>query len=277
MVYFERTLFTYLNQISKIPLLSREEEYELAQKAKQGDPRAKQRLITANLRFVVQTAKRYTTSGLPLMDLISEGNIGLMRAVESFDPEKGFHFISYAVHWIKQSIIKAISEKSKIVRLPLNLNNTLSTIEKTIREDGHRELDDKALNKISRDVSMDKKDMVNLLSVTRKHSSLDKVIGQSDGTTLKEIISGNMDETPEEKTTKSMIKSQVKDLLKGISDQEREVIVGRFGLDGQSPKTLLEIGQELGLTKERIRQIEKKALDSLKKTKEAEDLKVLIA
>lgn len=265
MNYVDKSLLFYLNQINKIPLLNREEEYELSKKARAGDEYAKKRLVTANLRFVVQMAKRYSGGNLSLMDLVSEGNIGLLRAVETFDPDKGFHFISYAVHWIKQSIIKAISEKSKMVRIPLNLNNSLSHIEKSLRERHHGEVTDQSITDVAHELQMDKQEVVNLLEMTRSHSSLDKSIDdESGGRSLRDLVEDVDQPTPHEVAEETDLKQHVREALSSLPYHEAEVIRLRFGLDGQEPMTLLEIGKRKGLTKERIRQIEKKALTSLK-------------
>jgi len=268
MHFLDKTLLFYLNQINKVPLLTREEEFKLAVKARTGDQKAKQKLVSANLRFVVQMAKRYSNSNMGFLDLISEGNLGLIRAVETFDPNRGFHFISYAVHWIKQSIIKAISEKSKIVRIPLNLNNSLSHIEKAIRERHNGELNDRSLEEISKDMKMGKKEMLNLIEVTRTHSSLDKMMdedsGSGNGKPFGDFLEDDKNAGPEDNVINDSLREDVRRLVSKLPTQESEVLVSRFGLDGKEPKTLLEIGKEKNLTKERIRQIEKKALEALK-------------
>lgn len=278
MNYVDSTLVPYLAQISKISLLSRKEEFETAVKAQKGDKKAKQKLILANLRFVVQMAKRYSNCGLPIEDLISEGNLGLIRSADSFDPERGFHFISYAFHWIKQSIIKAISEKSKIVRLPLNLNNNLATIERHLQENKIDEINDKSLESLSNEVSMDKKDVINLVAVTRRPASLDKTVGEKDqGRTIKDFIPDNKSPSPQEKAIENSLKENLMDSLQFLQKNEAEIIKERFGLNGKQPKTLLEIGEKQGLTKERIRQLEKKALGKLKQLAKIKELKVYVA
>lgn len=265
MNYVDKSLLFYLNQINKIPLLTREQEYDLSLKARAGDEEAKKRLVAANLRFVVQMAKRYSGGNLSLLDLVSEGNIGLLRAVETFDPDKGFHFISYAVHWIKQSIIKAISEKSKMVRIPLNLNNSLSHIEKSLRERHNGEVNDQSVTDVSRELRMDKHEVVNLLEVTRSHSSLDKTIDdENGGRSLRDLVEDVEQPTPQDRAEGNDLRTHLESALQSLPYQEAEVIRLRFGLDGSEPMTLLEIGKRKGLTKERIRQIEKKALTSLK-------------
>jgi RNA polymerase primary sigma factor len=267
MANIDHNVMFYLTQIGKIPLLTRAQEYKYAKLAQKGDNKAKQMLISSNLKFVVQTAKRYSSCGLSILDLISEGNLGLIRAVDSFDPDKGFHFISYAVHWIKQSIIKAISEKSKIVRIPLNLNNSLTQIERSLRENHQSEVSDKVIGLVSDEVRLSKKDTINLLQITQKPASLDQNIN-NDGenkSQLKDLIEDTNNSTPESTAINNSLTETVLKLLKRLTPVESEVIAMRFGLDGRTPKTLLEIGNIKNLTKERIRQIEKGALLELKK------------
>lgn len=266
MSYIDKHLLFYLNQINRIPLLTRDEEYKLAVRAQKGDQKAKQRLISANLRFVVQTAKRYSNSNISILDLISEGNLGLIRAVETFDPNRGFHFISYAVHWIKQSIIKAISEKSKIIRIPLNLNNSMSHIERALREDHCGEITHTSIQAISKETQLPVKDIQSLLQLSQKHASIDKVTCSEGGAanTLKDVIEDSHTISPHEHAVEVNLKMDLQKVLGSLSSVEAEIIRLRYGLEGKAPLTLLEIGKKLNLTKERIRQIEKKAIEQLK-------------
>lgn len=257
--------YYYLTQINKIPLLTRNEEIELATRAKNGDKKAKNALVAANLRFVVQTAKRYSSSGLSMEDLISEGNLGLLRAVESFEPDKGYHFISYAVYWIKQSILKAVSEKSKIIRIPLNLNNSISQVQKSLRSHSNSEISNQSIRAVSADLKLDFKTVVNLLRLSAPHTSLDKEINVNGKKVIyQELISDTAFESPEESVLQSTLKTEIKNVLKKLTSQEREVIELRFGLLDGHPLTLSEVGTLMGLTKERIRQVEKVALDKLR-------------
>jgi RNA polymerase primary sigma factor len=274
MNYVDKTFLYYLGQINKVSLLTREEEFDLAKRAQAGERLAKQKLVAANLRFVVQMAKRYANSNLGMMDLVSEGNLGLLRAVETFDPDKGFHFISYAVHWIKQSIIKAISEKSKIVRIPLNLNNSLTHIERALREKHHGELSDRSIEDVAKDVQMNKKDMLAIIEVTRPHASLDRVMEDDSGSgrSLGDMIQDENKSGPEQMVLDISLRENIFEALKTLSATEAEIIKMRFGLEGKAPMTLLEIGKIKKLTKERIRQIEKKALESLKSPQNSKHL-----
>ena len=269
-------LSIYLEQINKIPMLSYEEEYELALKAKNGDKRAFDRIINANLRFVVSVAKKYRGQGLPLSDLINEGNIGLITALEKFEPEKGYHFISYAVWWIRQSIMKALSEKARAVRLPLNRTNELMQIQKVQSEILHENVEDpNDLELLSERTGLEKNLVKDLLSISQDMVNLDSSIKSDDdsSSTFSEFIE---DPTagPEAEVVDESLRTEVRSLLLTLSDKERTILSMRYGLDGQKPMSLKEIGLEFGLTKERIRQIEKRALDRLRTASEEKDLGV---
>ena len=259
-------LSIYLEQINKIPMLSYEEEYELALKAMNGDKRAFDRIINANLRFVVSVAKKYRGQGLPLSDLINEGNIGLITALEKFEPEKGYHFISYAVWWIRQSIMKALSEKARAVRLPLNRTNELMQIQKVQSEILHENVEDpNDLELLSERTGLEKDLVKDLLSISQDMVNLDSSIKSDDdsSSTFSEFIE---DPTagPEAEVVDESLRTEVRSLLLTLSDKERTILSMRYGLDGQKPMSLKEIGLEFGLTKERIRQIEKRALEKLR-------------
>ncbi|MDD3058916.1 MAG: sigma-70 family RNA polymerase sigma factor [Sphaerochaeta sp.] len=258
-------LSIYLKEINRIALLTPEEELVLARRAQQGDEFARKRMIESNLRFVVNVAKKYQNQGLPLSDLINEGNIGLMTALEKFDPEKGYHFISYAVWWIRQAIMKAINEKSRAVRLPLNRTNELLQIQKAQRslmKDLNTE--DPSMEEIGELAGFDAQHVSNLLSISRELVSLDApVFNDGSASNIGDFLE---DETqnPERSLIDQSLKDDVRSLLATLSDKEREIIELRFGLDGKNPMSLKEIGELYNLTKERIRQIEKKAIERLR-------------
>jgi RNA polymerase primary sigma factor len=258
-------LSIYLKEINRIALLTPEEELALARRAQQGDQFARQRMIEANLRFVVNVAKKYQNQGLPLSDLINEGNIGLMTALEKFDPEKGYHFISYAVWWIRQAIMKAINEKSRAVRLPLNRTNELLQIQKAQRSlMKDLSTEDPSMEEIGELSGFDAQHVSNLLSISRELVSLDApVFNDGSASNIGDFIE---DETqnPEQSLIDQSLKDDVASLLATLSDKEREIIELRFGLAGKNPMSLKEIGELYNLTKERIRQIEKKALERLR-------------
>lgn len=259
-------LSLYLEDINKIPMLSYEEEYELAIKAKNGDKRARERIINANLRFVVSVAKKFKGQGLPLSDLINEGNIGLITAIDKFEPEKGYHFISYAVWWIRQSIMKAISEKGRAIRLPLNRANELVTIQKaskTLMDEMNTT--EPSIEDISEATGIDSATVKDLLKASSDVISFDSPIkkGEDSDSTFGDFIEDES-KGPEEQVLDSSLKSDVRSLLSVLSDKEKNIIEMRYGLNGNKPMSLKEIGDSYSLTKERIRQIEKRALEKLR-------------
>ena len=269
-------LSIYLREINRIPLISHEEEYELAVKAKNGDRAAREKILRANLRFVVSVAKKFRGQGLPLSDLINEGNIGLITALDKFEPDKGYHFISYAVWWIRQSIMKAISEKGRAVRLPLNRSNELMQIQKAQKAIMHeKETTDPSVEDISQATGLDAKLVSDLLSVSGEIVSFDSPVkkGEESDSTFGDFIEAD-GMSPEEEVMDSSMKSAVRSLLEVLSDKEKAIIEMRFGLTGEDPMSLKEIGEVYGLTKERIRQIEKRALDRLRTASEEKDLGV---
>ena len=267
-------LSIYLEQINKIPMLTYEEEYELALKAKAGDKKAFDRIINANLRFVVSVAKKYRGQGMALSDLINEGNIGLITALEKFEPGKGYHFISYAVWWIRQSIMKALSEKARAVRLPLNRANELMQIQKAQSEILHDNIDDpNNLELISEKTGLEESLVKDLLSISQDIVNLDSAIKSDDdsSSTFSEFIE-DPSKGPEEEIVGESLKSEVRSLLLTLSEKERQILVMRYGLDGNKPMSLKEIGIKFGLTKERIRQIEKRALEKLRENSQSRAL-----
>ena len=268
-------LSVYLREINRIPLLSYDEEYELALKAKAGDRSARDRIIQSNLRFVVSVAKKFRGNGLPLSDLIDEGNIGLITALDKFEPEKGYHFISYAVWWIRQSIMKAISEKSRAVRLPLNRSNELMQIQKAQKSLMHEmEKTSPNASEIAEITGLDEKLVDELLSISQDIVSFDSPVRKDDesDSTFGDFIEDEAD-GPESQVIDSSLRDEVRSILSVLSDKERAIITMRFGLDGSKPKSLKEIGEGYGLTKERIRQIEKRALEKLRAASEKKDLR----
>jgi RNA polymerase primary sigma factor len=260
----ENVLSLYLKEINKIPLLTRSEEENLARAAAKGEQAAKDKLIKANLRFVVNVAKKYQNQGLPLADLISEGNIGLMNAIERFDVEKGYHFISYAVWWIRQAILKAICEKSRMIRLPLNRANELVQIEK-VRKDVQAEGGSRSENaEIARRLDADPDHVAELVNISRDLVSLDTpVYSEKDSSLLGDFVEDRSQQAPEELTVQNSLRADINGVLDTLSRKESEIIQYRFGLNGNRPMSLKEIGGRYRLTKERIRQIEKKALKRL--------------
>ncbi len=255
-------LSMYLKEINKIPLLTREEEVELCEKARKGDKAAKDKIIKANLRFVVKVAKKYQNHGLDLTDLISEGNIGLINAIEKFEPSRGYHFISYAVWWINQSILKAVSEKSRAIRLPLNRANELVRIEYASNLINGTLSESEEVEQISEMLNMPESKVRELLAISNGMVSLDAKVSASenDNSVVGDYYEDETYAKPEEHTVEVALKDDVDSLLKTLRPNEQKVIRLRYGLGGYKPMSLQEIGEECNLTKERVRQIEKKAI-----------------
>jgi len=279
MNYDDANILTlYLKDISRIPLLTREEELDLTRRVVEGDELARKKMIEANLRFVVNVAKKYQNQGLPLIDLINEGNIGLMTALEKFDPDKGYHFISYAVWWIRQSVMKAINEKSRAVRLPLNRTNELFQIQKAQRSlMNENSTEDPTAEDIGALTGFDPDHVNNLLSISRELVSLDApVFSEAGSSSIGDFIEDDA-QSPEDSLLDVALKEDINTVLSTLSDREREIIELRFGLVGKIPMSLKEIGEIYNLTKERIRQIEKKALERLRAPQKSKILQSYIA
>jgi len=259
----------YLKDINRIPLLSREDEYQLALAAKNGDKAAKNKIVNANLRFVVNIAKQYQGRGLELMDLISEGNVGLLTAIEKFDATKGYHFISYAVWWIRQSILKAIYEKGRAIRLPLNRVNEVVQIEKTRKNLKGDFSEEEELNRVADILGMDASHVREMILISREMLSLDSAVkaDADDSNTMADFIQDELYESPVEFTEKNDMHDKINDALSTLNYREAEILRYRFGLDGRKSLSLKEVGDIFNLTKERVRQIEKKALSRLQNQK----------
>lgn len=264
----------YLNDIGKITMLSVEEEAQLARRIREGDNDALERLTSANLRFVVSVAKQYQNQGLSLIDLINEGNVGLMKAARRFDETKGFKFISYAVWWIRQSILQSIVEHSRIVRLPLNkvgsynkVNEAfLSFVQEFEREPTHEELADI--------LEMSPKEIGNMLRGNNRHVSFDAPISGEDGdSTMLDVIPSGENSSPDNHLMEQSLKEEVAHGLAMLSDREVQVIEAYYGLNGNKPLTLEEIGENYGLTRERVRQIKERAIRRLRKSYNRNNLK----
>lgn len=260
----ENIISLYLKEINKIPLLTREEENHYARLAAQGDQAAKEKLVNANLRFVVNVSKKYQNQGLPLSDLINEGNIGLMNAIERFDVDKGFHFISYAVWWIRQAILKAISEKARMIRLPLNRANELVQIDKARKELQSGKAEEPEVEEIAEATMMDKDHVANLINISQDLVSLETPVYADKGASqLGDFIEDRDYRAPEDVALENSLKDDINKVLKTLSEKEAEIIQYRYGLNGRTPLSLKDIGDKYSLTKERIRQIEKKAIKRL--------------
>ncbi|HOF11749.1 MAG TPA: RNA polymerase sigma factor RpoD/SigA [Treponemataceae bacterium] len=275
----ENIVSLYLKDINRIPLLSREEETSLALRAADGDKEAKDKIVSANLRFVVSIAKKYQNNGLDLLDLVNEGNIGLLTAIERFDVSKGYHFISYAVWWIRQAILKAISEKTKMIRLPLNRVNELMQIEKARKELSGGKSEEEELREVAEMVYMKPEQVKELLAISRDLLSLDSTIrfDSSDSTTIGDIVEDGRYESPEEVAVYENMKDEIDEVMQTLTERERDVLAYRFGLNGKPSMSLKEVGDVFNLTKERIRQIEKKAIKRLQHPSRSARLESFVA
>ncbi|URA10109.1 sigma-70 family RNA polymerase sigma factor [Thermospira aquatica] len=261
MIYHSDTLALYIREIEKIPLLTREEEQELGKRVLEGDKEARDKLVLANLRFVVSVAKHYQGLGLSMTDLISEGNIGLIQAATRFDYRRGFHFISYAVWWIRQSILKAISEKSRMVRLPMNRNNQLLQVWKYINEYVQKNGRQPSLDLIAEATKIQKSEISKMLDMSTSGIGLDQMISEDTEVTLDEMLEksylNDAANSPDEAVLQDVLREKINEVLDKFPEREKKVIEYRYGLNGEEPHSLSEVGKKLNLTKERIRQIEK--------------------
>ena len=275
----ENILAMYLKEINKIPMISHEEEVELAQKAQAGDTVAKNKLVNANLRFVVNVAKKYQNHGLDLTDLISEGNIGLLTAVEKFDVSKGYHFISYAVWWIRQSILKAICEKSRAIRLPLNRANELVQIEHARKVVGTKKTEQQEYEEIGAMLNMEPSHVRDMINISREMISLDAETNDSENghTKVADFFEDSAYDRPEEKAIEKSMHEEIDNVIDTLRPNEARVIRMRYGLNGAKPMSLKEVGEECDLTKERIRQIEKHAIVRLQHPTRARRLEAYVA
>ena len=275
----ESVLSMYLKDINKIPLLSHEEEAELAVKAQKGDKAARNKIVNANLRFVVKVAKKYQNHGLELEDLISEGNIGLLTAIEKFDPSKGFHFISYAVWWINQAILKAVSEKSRAIRLPLNRANELVRIEHARKVVGGNKSEQQEYEEIGAMLNMEPSHVREMVAISREMVSLDAEVNNSDKdhTVVADFQEDNLYGRPDENAIKLSMCDDINSVLSTLRPAEAKVLKMRYGLNGTKPMSLKEVGDECNLTKERIRQIEKHAIARMQHPTRARRLEAYVA
>lgn len=259
------TLKLYLQEIGQTPLLKPEEEVSLARKIQKGDKSARDRMIKANLRLVVKIANDYANFGLPVQDLISEGNIGLVKAVERFDPDKGGKLSTYAAWWIKQSIKRALANQSKTIRLPVHLVDKIAKMRRTaaaLTEELGREPSDEEL---AMEVGMSVNKVAHLKSVSVRPTSLDAPVGESDGTELGELIGDENGVNPFEQLRNKTLKNDIQQFLEDLEPREAEIIRLRFGLDGETAKTLEEVGEMFAITRERVRQLQNIALTKMRR------------
>ena len=261
-----KSLDKYLQDISKIDLITAEEEVELAQKIKRGDQRALEKLVNANLRFVVSVAKQYQNQGLTLPDLINEGNFGLVKAAQRFDETRGFKFISYAVWWIRQSILQALAEQSRIVRLPLNKIGSINKINKTFSylEQAHER--PPSAEEIAEELGLSVSEVKQSLKNAGKHISMDAPFAEGEDSNLYDVISASETPMPDTELVKESIRQEIGRVLETLSEREADVVKLYYGIGQSSTMTLDEIGITFDLTRERVRQIREKAIRKLRKS-----------
>jgi len=260
----ENVLRMYLKEISRIPMLTREEEDSLARAAAKNNLVARNKLVNGHLRFVVSVAKKYQGQGMPLADLINEGNIGLINAVEKYDVDRGYHFISYAVWWIRQSILKALCEKSRLIRLPVNRANDLIQIGKAQRLIASQGGGEVEIREIAQLLNMDEQHIDDIMAISREMISLEKMVSTGKGSSpLCNFVEDNQNRAPEQEVMKKSLEHDIEEVLETLDSREADIIRFRYGLGKQEPMSLKELGERYDLTKERIRQIEEKALTRL--------------
>ena len=280
---YEKGITYYLKLISKIPLLSAEEEKEVALRAKQGDKEALEKLIKSNLRFVVNVAKNYTGYGIPFQELISAGNIGLIEAAKRFDPDRGVRFISYAIWWIKQSILQTIQNQKDIIKIPQktqNLSIKIDTAYLTLKEQLNREpkySEIKEFLKKTENIDVDEETIESYLLIKRHSVSLDMPIDSEEGTSFIDLVTKHSTKDIEEDVVRESIKKEIDYVLSHLNERERYIIIHRFGLEDNEPKTLREIGKDLGISRERVRQIEMRALKKIRALATKRHLKDLLS
>ncbi len=263
----------YLREIGKIPLLSAEEELALAKRVVAGDKDAKDKMAEANMRLVVSIAKRYVGRGLDLLDLIQEGNTGLLRAVEKFDPDKGFKFSTYATWWIRQAITRAIADQARTIRIPVHMVETINKLLRTQRRLTQELNREPSNEEIAHAMEIEVDKVEHIMKIKQDISSLDASIrDDEEDSVLADFIEDEDTISPEESATSQLLKEQVKDMLGALTEREQKILKLRFGLEDGKSHTLEEVGQEFSVTRERIRQIEAKALAKLRKHRDAKKL-----
>lgn len=265
----------YLREIGKIPLLKPDEELELAQRVVKGDKKAKDKMAEANMRLVVSIAKRYSGRGLDFLDLIQEGNTGLLRAVEKFDPDKGFKFSTYATWWIRQAITRAIADQARVIRIPVHMVETINKLLRTQRRMTQELNREPTIEELAKELEMEPAKVEYVIKIKQDIHSLDAGVGrdgEDEDSVLGDFVEDEDMVSPDESAADQLLKEQVQSVLSTLSDREQKILKMRFGLDDGKSHTLEEVGQEFSVTRERIRQIEAKALAKLRKHKDVKRL-----
>ncbi|MEJ7645524.1 MAG: RNA polymerase sigma factor RpoD/SigA [Chryseolinea sp.] len=268
-----QSLDKYLQEIGKVDLLTPDEEVELAKRIKEGDQIALEKLTKANLRFVVSVAKQYQNQGLSLGDLINEGNLGLIKAAQRFDETRGFKFISYAVWWIRQSILQALAEQSRIVRLPLNRVGSLNKISKTFSELEQKYEREPSPEELAEVLDVTTAEVVDTMKISGRHVSMDAPFVQGEENSLLDVLENDSEQTPDSGLMNDSLRREVQRALSTLTQREADVITLYFGLNGEHSMTLEEIGEKFNLTRERVRQIKEKAIRRLRHTSRSKALK----
>ena len=265
----------YLREIGKIPLLSNEEEVDLAYRIVKGEKKAKDKMVEANMRLVVSIAKRYSGRGLDFLDLIQEGNTGLLRAVEKFDPDKGFKFSTYATWWIRQAITRAIADQARTIRIPVHMVETINKVLRATRKLTNELNREPTVEEIAKEMGMEPEKVDYVMKIKQDIASLDATVGRDgddEDSVLGDFIEAEGRVSPEDAAAAQMLKEQIAEILSSLSEREQKVVKLRFGIGGGRPHTLEEVGAEFSVTRERIRQIEAKALSKLRKHKDTKKL-----
>ncbi|MDN5204905.1 RNA polymerase sigma factor RpoD/SigA [Fulvivirgaceae bacterium BMA10] len=268
-----QSLDKYLQEIGKVDLLTPDEEVDLAKRIRDGDQLALEKLTKANLRFVVSVAKQYQNQGLSLGDLINEGNLGLIKAAQRFDETRGFKFISYAVWWIRQSILQALAEQSRIVRLPLNRVGSLNKISKTFSELEQKYEREPSPDELAEVLDVTTNEVVDTMKISGRHVSMDAPFVQGEENSLLDVLENDGEETPDSELMNDSLRREVQRALSTLTQREADVITLYFGLNGEHSMTLEEIGEKFNLTRERVRQIKEKAIRRLRHTSRSKALK----
>jgi len=271
-----QSLDKYLHEIGKVDLLTADEEVTLARKIKEGDLEALNRLIKANLRFVVSVSKQYQNQGLSLPDLINEGNLGLIKAAQRFDETRGFKFISYAVWWIRQSILQALAEQARIVRLPLNKIGSINKINKTFARLEQIFEREPSNDEIAKELDISTKDVKVSILNSGRHISMDAPLSQSEDGNMYDVIYNKDLPGPDKSLLNDSLRKEIERALTTLSQREGDIVRLYFGLNGKQPHTLEEIGEKFGLTRERVRQLKEKAIRRLKHTSRSKILKTYL-
>ncbi len=268
-----QSLDKYLQEISKVDLITAEEEVTLAKKIRDGDQIALEKMVKANLRFVISVAKQYQNKGLALGDLINEGNLGLVKAAGKFDETRGFKFISYAVWWIRQSIMQALAEQSRIVRLPLNRVSSINQISRKFSELEQKFQRDPTSGELAEELEVTEDEIASNLKISNRHVSMDTPFVSGEQNSLLDVLEDDKIDTPDSDLMADSLRNEIQRALSSLTQRESDTICAYYGLNGSAPMNLEEIGEKFGITRERVRQIKEKATRRLRHTSRSKALK----